>query len=85
MTLRPLLTPTQVLLSKVTAVVVLCLCCVCVIMSQSEAPASEEIQLKRILQLNSAKSIFLFSSTSWYDEGAPGPRHGPQSAHFHSY
>lgn len=41
--------------------------------------------IKKILQLNSAKSIFRFSVTSWYDEGAPWPRHGPKSAYFHCY
>lgn len=38
---------------------------------------------KKILLLNSTKSIFLFSVTSWYNKGAPRPRHGPKSAHFH--
>lgn len=61
---------------------VLCLYCGCVIMSQTQVSASEKI--KKIL-LNSAKSVFLFSVTSWYDEGAPRPRHGPKSAHFHCY
>lgn len=61
---------------------VLCLYCGCVIMSQTQVSASEKI--KKIL-LNSAKSVFLFSVTSWYNEGAPRPRHGPKSAHFHCY
>lgn len=41
--------------------------------------------IKKVLQLNSAKSIFLFSVTSWYDEGTPRSRHGPKSAYFHCY
>lgn len=60
MTLRPVLTPTQVLLSEVTAVVVLCLCCVCVIMSQTEVPASEKIQLRKFSSPTPLNQSFSF-------------------------
>lgn len=60
---------------------VLCLYCVCV-MSETKLPCE---QIKNILLVTLAKSIFLFFVPSWYNEGAPWPRHGSKSAHFHCY
>lgn len=62
--------------------VVLCLYCVCYYEPDWGAHMWKDTT-KKILLLNSTKSIFLFSVTSWYNKGAPRPRHGPKSAHFH--